>query len=209
VDPHVVNYIDAQHCLAIAAAFIAIIAACASLISGANSKADSLTNRIHEVAREFREIHEADGDLVEGVLGGASARCKQIKEQIVYYNTRFKKVQHAQRFLFLTISIFVTCLAVFIGLGLYISYFHVPDITAYPVAGVIFGGIGLGVLFGTLFMLLAIYLHFSEVWQSYDTLCIEMGPCQKSLCHDTDCSGLPSVRPRPSIAARSPEIVGS
>src|ERR1044072_886236 len=46
---------DAQHCLAIAAAFIAIIGACASLISGANSKAESLTNRIHEAAKEFRE----------------------------------------------------------------------------------------------------------------------------------------------------------
>ena len=209
MDTQAMNYMDAQHCLAIAAAFIAIIAACASLISGANSKAESLTNRIHEVAKEFREIHAADGGLVEDVLDGVSARCNQIKEQIVYYNTRFKKVQHAQRLLFLTISIFVTCLAVFIGLGLYISYFHVPDITIHPIAGVLFGGIGLGVLFGTLFMLRAIYLHFSEVWESYQTLRIEMGPCRESDCHAIDNGDLLRVRPRPDIAACSPEIVGS
>ena len=206
MDTHVVNYLDAQHCLAIAASFIAIIAACATLINGANNKAESLTNRIHEVAREFREVHEAEAGFGKGMLSGIPDRCNQIKQQLDHYDTRFRKVQHAQRLLFLTISIFITCLAVFIGLGLYMSYFHVPDVTVYPVAGLLFGGIGLGVLCGTGFMLWAITLHFKEVWQSYNTLYIEIGACQKSHCHSKD---TPQVRARPSIDVRAPQTVGS
>jgi hypothetical protein len=95
--------------LAIAAAFIAINGACASLIGGANSKAESLTDRIHEAAKEFRENKRA----------GNVPRYAMIKEQIRYYDERYLKVQRAQRLLFLTIGIFIICLTVFIGLALY------------------------------------------------------------------------------------------
>jgi hypothetical protein len=164
---HVVS-LDAQHCLAIAAAFIAIIGACASLIGGANSKAESLTDRIHEAAKEFRENKRA----------GNVPRYAMIKEQIRYYDERYLKVQRAQRLLFLTIGIFIICLTVFIGLALYGAYSHIPDVTVYPFARYLVAGIGIGVTAGTLTMLQAIRLQFQEVWQSYKTLSIEMSDCQ-------------------------------
>jgi Flp pilus assembly protein TadB len=193
MDPHVVN-LDAQHCLAIAAAFIAIIGACASLIGGANSKAESLTSRIHEAAGEYRA----------GKLLGNSARCAKLKEQIHYYDARYLKVQRAQRLLFLTIGIFIICLTVFIGLALYGVYSHTPDVTVYPIARYLVAGIGVGVTAGTLSMLQAIRFHYQEVWQSYETLNIEMSDCR----HAAEVES-PADEPHSIIDAGAAELLGS
>lgn len=167
MEPQVVSF-DAQHCLAIAAAFIAIIGACASLIGGANSKADSLTKRIHEAAGEFRE----------GATAGMADRCRKLKEQIDYYDGRYKKVQRAQLLLFVTVGIFVVCLTVFIGLALYASYSGVRNVMVYPLARYLVVGIGVGVAAGALVMLRAIGFHFKEVRDSYESLKIEMSDCK-------------------------------
>lgn len=185
MDPHVVSF-DAQHCLAIAAAFIAIIAACASLISGANSKAESLTNRIHEATNAFRRS-KREGNV---------ARCARIKEQVGKYGKRYETIQSAQLLLFLTIGVFIICLTAFIGLALYGSYAHIPDITVKPFASNLIAGIGFGVGLGTLSMLLAIGLHFAEVWRSHKTLEIEA-----SDCHAVVESRSSADLPRPAVAA--------
>jgi hypothetical protein len=201
MEPHVVS-LDSQHCLAIAAAFIAVIGACASLIGGANSKAESLTNRIHEAAKEFRQ----------GKVMGNAARRAKLKEQISYFDERFLKVQRAQRLLFLTIGIFIVCLTVFIGLALYGAYSHTPDVTIYPFARYLVAGIGVGVTAGTLAMLQAIRLHFQEVWQSYMTLSIEMSDCHagdKSRSPEVQQSESPEVQTQPGIAAGTAELAGS
>ena len=192
MDPHVVS-LDAQHCLAIAAAFIAIIGACASLIGGANSKAESLTRRIHEAAKEFRE----------GPQSGTPGRCDKLQRQLRYYDERYQKVQRAQRLLFLTIGIFIVCLTVFIGLALYGSYSHTPDVTVYPFARYLVAGIGVGVTAGTLAMLQAIRLHFKEVLQSYETLHIEMSDCQEGE------SLLPAAERQRAVAVGGAELLGS
>lgn len=75
--------LNTQHCLTIAAAFIGIIAACATLISSANNKSDGLSNRIREAAREHRDR----GDNV--------ARCLQLQRQIDLFKKRFRRVLSA------------------------------------------------------------------------------------------------------------------
>lgn len=193
MEPNVVS-LNAQHCLAIAAAFIAVIGACASLISGSNGKAESLTKRIHEAAREFREGTEA----------GASDRCEVLRMQLRYYDERYQMVQRAQRLLFLTIGIFNVCLTVFIILALYGSYYRLPDVTVYPFARYLVAGIGVGVASGTLAMLQAIRLHFKEVRQSYNTLCIEMSDCAVE-----GEARVASARPPSAVAAVAAEPLGS
>jgi Flp pilus assembly protein TadB len=194
METQAINYLDSQHCLSIAAAFIAVIAACASLISGANSKAESLTKRIHEAADEFRGSREGEDDR----------RRRQIQRQLDYYDERFRKVQTAQGLLFSTISIFIACLAVFISIALYAVYYRIPDVTVYPFAGYLLIGIGGGVAVGTLLMLCAIYLHFREVRLSYKTLSIEMSDCQKA-----DVATTAATQPRPDVSAPASEMIGS
>ncbi|MBV9925610.1 MAG: DUF2721 domain-containing protein [Acidobacteria bacterium] len=171
MDPQVVS-LDAQHCLAIATAFIAIIGACASLIAGANGKAESLTKRIHEAAREFRD-EKREGD---------DARCRKLKKQIDYYDQRYRMVQRAQRRLLFTTGVFIVCLATFICLALYGSFQGIRDVTKDatfgPFARYLLAGIGFGVAGGSLVMLHAIFLHFREVWLSYGALHIEMSDCK-------------------------------
>jgi hypothetical protein len=186
--------LDAQHCLAIAAAFIAIIAACASLITGANNKAESLTRRIYEVTKELRESK----------LLGRRERCASLDLQIDYYDGRFRQVQRAQRLMFLTIGIFVVCLTAFILLALYGSYYRIADVTAYAFARYLVAAIGVGVASGTLAMLQAIRLHFREVGQSYETLCIEMSDCQR----DTKRPPAPArMRPAAGPLGRLSELI--
>jgi hypothetical protein len=189
---------DAQHCLAIAAAFIAIIGACASLIGGANSKAESLTNRIHEAAKEFREAK---------LLGNHTRRAK-LKDQVHYYDERYLKVQRAQRLLFFTIGIFVICLTVFIGLALYGSYHGLKDVTQDPRVGGfargLVAGIGVGVIVGSLIMLQAIRLHFQEVWLSYKALDIEMKDCKGG-----GESAPQAAQTQPAVAEVAPQLAGS
>jgi hypothetical protein len=100
-------------------------------------------------------------------------------------------VQKAQRLLFFTIAIFIACLAVFIGLGLYAVYYRIPDVTVQPFAGYLLVGIGFGVAVGTLCILDAIRLHFGEVWLSYKTLSIEMSDCQMANARDPQPDGTP------------------
>ena len=161
-------HLSAQHCLTIAAAFIAIIAACASLISSANSKAESLANRIRGATKEYRK------------QSGTGERCGQLREEISLFKNRFRRVQIAQRRLFLTIAILIVALTIFLLLGLFIIYFNTPDaemndLVRYPIAS-----IWLCVAFSTLCMLSAIYYQYSEVGASFETLCIETRDCERS-----------------------------
>ncbi len=147
-----------QHCVAIAAAFIAAIAACANLITGANNKAESLERRIRDAASEHREP-------------GDETRCKQIREQITLFKARYQKIQDAQRLLFLAIGIFITALTFFISIGLCLL---AGGTTNVPVWSIV---IGLCVLVGSICMLKAISLHSAEVAASYETLRIETRDC--------------------------------
>lgn len=208
-DAQAESFLNAQHCLAIAAAFLGIIAACASLISSANSKAESLTKRIHDAAEEFREVHDKEAPLGEETPGAASGRCDQLKRQINYYDLRFRKVQRAQHWLFLTIGIFVACLMIIIGLGLTMIFLQIRDIMEHPyTAGILFGCIGIGLLFGIWFMSRAIYFLYQEVGDSYETLNIEMLPCKQSDCHKAGGHVSPNARTLPGMAARHAEVVG-
>ncbi len=184
MDANVEHFLSAQHCLAIAAAFIAIIAACATLITSANNKAESLANRIRETTKEYR-------------ANGESARCQQLLEQLSLFQRRFRKVQQAQRLLFTTIGTFIFSLFVFIALGLYILYFNVPADAVANLARAPLLVIGLGVSVGTGFMLSAISLQFWEVGKSYATLCIETRDCESSVGSEA------SASPRSGLAANA------
>lgn len=56
MEPNAMPFLNAQHCVTIAAGFIAIIAACATLITSANNKAESLTKHIYDAAEEHRRV---------------------------------------------------------------------------------------------------------------------------------------------------------
>lgn len=152
--------LEAQHCLSIAAAFIAIIAACATLINSANSKADSLANRIREATREHRERRD-------------SARCRQLLLQLQLFKNRYTRVQEAQRLLFFTIGIFIASLTIFIVIGLYLLAGGTANVLVSSIV------IGSCVLVGTACMLKAIYLQYFEVGESFKTLCIETSDCEE------------------------------
>ena len=159
------NVLSTQHCLTIAAAFIAIIAACATLINSASSKAESLAGRIRNAAQEHRERIEV-------------MRCTQLEEQIELFRERYRSVQKAQRLLFSAIAIFITSLAIFIILALYIVYYHVPENAVFSISHLPISIVGVCVPLGTLCMLAAICLQFLEVGKSYVTLCIETRDCE-------------------------------
>lgn len=159
------HYLNAQHCLAIAAGFIAIIAACATLISSANSKAESLSARIRDAMKERREKSQS------------ADRCEQLGTQINLFKDRFKKVQCAQRLLFGTIWIYIFSLVVFIGIGVIIIYKKAPEDQAYDFAGIPMLFIGGLVVIGTIAMLIAIGYQISEVGESLLTLCVETRDC--------------------------------
>ena len=159
------HILNTQHCLTIAAAFIAIIAACASLISSANSRADGLSNRIRKAAKEHRD------------RGGDSIRCHQLRRQLELFHIRYRRVQHAQRLLYSTIGIFVVSLTCFMCIGLYLIYFNIASEKIGAVAHVSTIMIGASVALGTALMLVAIGLYYSEIGASYETLCIETEDC--------------------------------
>src|SRR4029077_9789174 len=172
--------LTAQHCLTIAAAFIAIIAACATLINSANSKAESLASRIREAAKEHRERKN-------------SSRCHQLQEQIRLFRERFQRVQQAQRLLFSTIGIFITSLAVFIVLGLYITYSNVPIDRVPVISRLPIFIIGVCVTVGSVLMLAAIYFQLLEIGKSYITLCIETKDCDPNDGIDEPSVSLPEL----------------
>jgi hypothetical protein len=157
--------LTAQHCLTIAAAFIAIIAACATLISGAHNKAESISNSIRDSTKEYRENNDRE-------------RCSQIQEQLKLLREIILRVQRAQRLLFSTIAAFISSLAVFIGLGLYLTYFNVPTERMHLISRPWIIVIGIFVAAGTISMLKAVYLQFRVLGESYKTLRVEMRDCE-------------------------------
>jgi uncharacterized membrane protein (DUF106 family) len=167
---------NAEHCLAIAAAFIAIVAACANLISVANNKSDTLANRYRELTKEFRE-----GAAKENRTMSDDKRLKQLQEQIDLYALRVDKVVQAQCLLFRTISILIASIVIFIGIGLGIVFFNLSEEKLYqnaPVLLWIFGAvIGVGVVVGAVYMFRAITRLYKEVREAAQTFRIETDDC--------------------------------
>jgi hypothetical protein len=160
--------LDAQHCLTIAAAFIAIIGACASLISLANNKADGLMKRYRELTREHRAQPEG------------SQRRTDIQEQIVLFDKRTDMVSRAQRLLFITIGLLIICIAIIIVLGLFIIYLNITEETRYFLIRFAIIAIGSFVGFGTACMLLAIIRLHSELEEAKKTFLVETRDCRDS-----------------------------
>jgi hypothetical protein len=190
------HFLTAQHCLTIAAAFIAVVAACASLISVANNKADSLAKRYREVTKEYRK------------RSGNQERCKQLQEQIFLFDKRCRKIRRAQYSLFITIGLFITSLAIFIGLGLYIIYFNIADKAVYIIARFPIQGIGFLVALGTGCMFAAIFFLLSEVWDSSKTLGIEARDCVNLDISDTSMAGVPQSSQVAGSTREMPSSVG-
>jgi len=159
------HFLNAQHCLTIAAGFIAIIAACATLITSANNKAESLATRIRELTKEHRERRQDRG------------RCEQLEKQLKRFKNRFIRVQLAQGSLFLTIGIFIASLAIFLSLGLNIVYEHISEDDLYTVAHTPLRSIMVLGRIGIILMGIAIILQLWEVVASYFTLNIESSDC--------------------------------
>lgn len=167
------HLLTADHCLSIAAAFIAVVAACATLISIANNKADSLAGRYREVTREYREKEhrKQSGDL---------KRCDQLQEQIRLFVKRFRKLRWTQYLLFSTIGSFIMAIGTFIYLGLRIIYSHIPDKDVPTIAQGPIIMIGSCIAFGALCMFVAIFLLFFELRDSAKTFQIETRDCLAS-----------------------------
>jgi hypothetical protein len=169
------EHLNAQHCLTIAAAFIAIVAACASLITVANGKSDSIANRYRELTREYRE-----GATKEGRAGFDNTRLDQLQKQIGLYKERVSMVVEAQCLLFRTIGIFVFSIAVFIGLALFIVFNNLTDEQIKYSAQIPLGVIAASVLFGASYMFRAIYRLYLEVRKAAETFDIETSDCLPS-----------------------------
>jgi hypothetical protein len=159
------QFLNTQHCLAIAAAFIAIIAACTTLITNANNKAESLATRIREAMKEYRE------------QSPNPPRCEQLQKEIYCFRTRFLRVQRVQSLLYRTIFIFIIPLAIFIGFGLAIIGFEFSEVTLHFIVRILFPIIGICVAFGTVCILIAVCLLYLEVRESNETLDIETEDC--------------------------------
>jgi hypothetical protein len=164
--------LDAQHCLTIAAAFIAIVAACASLIGVANGKSDSIANRYRELTKEYRE-----GAAKEVRTRDEDVRLVQLKRQIELYKVRVGMVVGAQCFLFRTAIIFVSSLAVFILLALAIVILNLSDAQINYYARIPLGLIGVCVSVGAVFMFLAVRCLYWEVKKAEETFNIETSDC--------------------------------
>lgn len=166
------HLLNAQHCLTIAAAFIAIVAACASLISVANGKSDAIANRYRELTKEYR-----DGAAKEHRARCDDDRLDQLREQIGLYKVRVRKVVGAQCLLLRTIGIFVLSITIFLVLALVIVILNLTDAQIYSYAQILLGLIGLCVLVGALFMFMAIIRLYSEVRAASETFDIETRDC--------------------------------
>lgn len=160
--------LNAQHCLTIVAAFIAIIGACASLISLANSKADGLIKRYRDLTVEHRA--EPEG----------SQRRTDIKEQIKHFDKRTELVSKAQLLLFLTIGLLICSIATIIVIGLFIIYFNITEETKYFFIRLAIIAIGGFVAVGTVFMVLAIIHLHSELEEAKKTFLLETRDCRDS-----------------------------
>jgi hypothetical protein len=167
------GYLNAQHCLTIAAAFIAIVGACASLISLANGKSDSIANRYRELTKEQREL-----TVKENRTGYENYRLEQLRRQIDLYKKRVIKVVDAQCILFRTICIFVFSIAIFIALALVIVTLNLPDAQQiYPYAQILLALIAVFVLAGAVYMWRAVIRLLAEVREARETFNIETEDC--------------------------------
>jgi hypothetical protein len=169
------TFLTADHCLSIAAGFIAIVGACASLLNISSGKADSLANRYRELTKEFR-VEAA----TESWPGNGSPRLKQLHDQIHLFKKRVNNVAWAQRFLFATLVLFVASIAVFIAIGMRIIYFKVPEDQVYQVAQRPMEAIGLCVLLGVSSMFTAVVFLFVELMEAVRTFRIEAKDCLES-----------------------------
>jgi hypothetical protein len=159
------EFLNTEHCLAIAGAFIAFIGACATLVNIANSKSDALANRYREVTREYR------GEC-------KSSRRTQLHQQIDLYVKRVGEVYCAQQCLFRTIRCFILSITIFIGIGLFLDFFKTPD-DNFNLAGEIFLiVIGLLVAYGTFLMFRSIKHYFRELLYAKETFENETGDCR-------------------------------
>lgn len=166
------HFLNAQHCLTIAAAFIAIVGACASLISLANGKSDSIANRYRELTKEYRDVAAK-----EDRTRYDDRRLDQLQRQIKLYKERVRKVVEAQGILFSTICIFVGSIVIFIVLALLIVILNWSDAEVYRYANVPLGLIGICVLFGAFHMYRAVRRLYSEVKEAKATFDIETEDC--------------------------------
>jgi hypothetical protein len=170
-----VEILNAQHCLTIAAAFIALVTACAGLINVANGKSDSIANRYRELTKEYRDLAAS-----QARTGPDDRRLDQLRAQIKLYKKRVRNVVAAQCLLFRTTGILVFSLAIFLVLALLIVLLNLPDKEVSRYAQIPLAIIGLCVLAGASFMFLAIYRLYSEVKEARETFRIETDDCLQS-----------------------------
>jgi predicted RNase H-like HicB family nuclease len=163
------DFLNTDHCLAIAGAFIAIIGACATLVSIANSKSEALGSRYRDVTKEYRDEHKN------------SSRRGKLCIQIGYFADRVEYVYKAQRCLFIAIALFVLSILVFVGIGLYLAYIGTPNDTFYSVAQPLLVLIGLCVAAGICHMWSAIWFHFQEMKCAKATFENETSDCRPDL----------------------------
>src|SRR3954468_23408166 len=139
------QFLNGDHCLSIAAAFIAIVAACATLVNTSNGKADALANRYRELTKEFR------AEAAKKTSAAYDAfRHTQLQKQIELFKRRVKNIARAQRCLFLTLGLFIFSIAAFIAIALSIIYLHIPEERVYLVAQQPIQLIAFCIAFGTL-----------------------------------------------------------
>lgn len=163
---------NAQHCLTIAAAFIAIVAACASLISLANDKADSIASRYREVTTEYSELKIKDDRTKY-----EKYRLNQLWDQINLYKDRVPLVVDAQRFLFHTIRVFIGSIAGFIFIALLIVIFNRPDAETNLIIKLLLGVIAILVILGAVFMYFAVRRLLVEIEKAKETFKREIEDC--------------------------------
>jgi len=161
------GFLNAEHCLAIAGAFIAIVGVCATLVSAANSKSDALVKRYRDVTKEFRD--EPGGTL----------RKIQLEEQIALFVERVKAIYRAQQFLFWAIGFFTLSIVLFVFIGLYLTYRPNPEEAFYSITEKLLFVIAGSVACGTLLMVATICCYFRELKDAKRTFEIETRDCRR------------------------------
>jgi hypothetical protein len=174
------SFLNTEHCLVIAGAFIAIIGACATLLNISNGKADGLANRYRALTEEFRaEIKREHWPASE------DSRLTQLHKQIHLFKKRVDMVACAQGSLFVTIFLFIISIAAFIYIGMKIIYLKVPEgivyeDMVYQVAQLPMTVIEICVLFGVVTMSAAIVFLFIELVKAVQTFRVEAKDCLES-----------------------------
>lgn len=161
------DFINAQHCLAIAGAFIAIVAVCATLVGASNSKSDALVERYRGVTKEFREEPKD------------SRRKIQLEAQIALFAERVQAIYRSQQCLFWAIICFILSIALFVYIGLHLAYIVKPNATFDSISQKLLLVIGGLVTGGTVLMLIAVRFYFRELKDAKRTFEIETQDCRK------------------------------